>query len=628
MTQADVAPDTGVDERAEAATASRPSNWVFRTGVTIIVVVAVVWRYWTLSSWSWFQDDWIYVTRTTELPFWDYITQNYNGHVMPAQFVIAWLITKVAPLDYSYAVATTVFFTIASLLAWAAALRTIFGERLRLLYPLIILSISPVFMPINLWWAAAIQTFPLQLFMGLCVLFTARYVMRAQGGWDLAALAASYGLGLLFWQKALLLLVPIGFVAILVGTGSVQQRLTTVRRVLTPVLAITAAYVPAYLLLTRQEDDANTTLFKPRELSDSLNFFLTGIVDIGIPSLLGGPWRALSEPQQVFGSSSGVLTLGFIVISVVGAVAVIRLRTLGWVVVAMTVVYAAAAWGLLFTSSRYDAVGVFLVRDARYSADIVAVGLLAVIFATTPTLNERSWRKRHWESGMPAWSWRAMAGALVAFVSLSAVYTNGRIWDASAPASPKSWVDNLASDLRSMPPGTSVYDSNAPDHVMFAVYFAEEARISSLFRPLAPPVAFNEPSERIYIADWGGRLMEAEVETAAGPAAEAPVPGCGYLVGPGRATRIPLDPELYNWEWGYQLSYFSGNPAIVSAKASTTSVDVPIRKGLHQVQFVLEDSASALVLTGHPDSDPVCVTEVRAGSLKPSDRWIGDLRPR
>ena len=169
-------------------------------GVTIIVVVAVVWRYWTISSWSWFQDDWIYVTRTTELSFWDYITQNYNGHLMPAQFMIAWLITKVAPLDYSYAVATTIFFTVASLLAWAAALRTIFGERLRLLYPLIILAMSPVFMPISLWWAAAIQTFPLQLSMGLCVLFTARYTMRGRSGWDIVALAASYCVGLLFWQ--------------------------------------------------------------------------------------------------------------------------------------------------------------------------------------------------------------------------------------------------------------------------------------------------------------------------------------------------------------------------------------------------------------------------------------------
>ena len=628
MTQADVAPDTGLPERADAATASRPSNWAFRMGVTIIVVVAVVWRYWTISSWSWFQDDWIYVTRTTELSFWDYITQNYNGHLMPAQFMIAWLITKVAPLDYSYAVATTIFFTVASLLAWAAALRTIFGERLRLLYPLIILAMSPVFMPISLWWAAAIQTFPLQLSMGLCVLFTARYIMRGRSGWDLAALAASYCVGLLFWQKALLLLVPIGFVAILVGTGSVQQRLRTALRVLTPVLAITAAYVPVYLLLTRRVDDANTTLFKPRELGDSLNFFLTGVVDIGIPSLLGGPWRALSEPQQVFGSSSGVLTLGFIVISVVGAVAVIRLRALGWVVVAMPVVYAVAAWGLLFTSSRYDAVGVFLVRDARYSADIVAVALLAVVFATTPTLNERSWRKRRWEPGMPAWSWRATAGALVALVTLSAVYTNGRIWDASAPASPKTWVDNLASDLMSTTPGTSVYDSNAPDHVMFSVYFAEDARISSLFRPLAAPVAFNGPAERIHIADWTGRLMEAQVDAAARPAVAAPTPDCGYLVAPGRATRIPLEPHLYNWEWGYQLSYFSGKPAIISVKTDAKSVDVPIRKGLNQVQFVVEDSASALLLTGHPDSDPVCVTEVRAGPIKPSDRWIGDLGPK
>jgi hypothetical protein len=595
----------------------------------VLVTVTAIWRFWTLSSWSWFQDDWVYLTRTTELPFWTYVAQNYNGHLMPGQFVLAWVITKAAPLDYSYAAATTLVFVVASLVAWAAALRTIFGERARLLYPLVILALSPLFMPISLWWAAAMQVFPLQLAMGLSVLFVARYTTYGHRRRDLVGLSLSYALGLFFWQKALLVFVPIVFVALLLSPGAVRDRLRSVWRAVWAPLAISVAYIPVYVALTRSEGASGTELFVARSLGQTLDFFLKGILDVGMPALFGGPWSSLSNTGQAYASGSGVVTLALIAIAILGTVAAVRLRRSGGLALAMAATYAVLSWGLLFTSSRFDTLGVFSVRDARYAADIVPVALLMVAFLVTPTLVEdrSSWLRLPRASDRVLHRWRAGAAVVIALVTVSAVFTTGRDWDASAPSSPKPWVDDVRADA-SGAGGASIHDSLAPNHVIFAAYFPDDARLSRLLKPLALPLRYNLPAEHMFIADWAGHLVEVDVEAAARPVSPPPVKGCGYLVNPGRTTVIPLESGLYNWEWGYQLTYFSGEPALVSVRTATKSVDLRLDRGLHQMQFVIEDAASQLRITGHPDSSPICVTEVRAGPLKPSQRWIGDLNRR
>ncbi len=625
MTQTARTASTAVSSTRPAREGTSPSSasGAFRLGLVVLVVTTVVWRYWTLRSWSWFQDDWIYLARTAQLPFWEYVTQNYNGHVMPGQFVLAWAITKIGPLDYSLAIATSLLFIVASLLAWAAALRAIFGERARLLYPLVVLALSPLFMPISLWWAAALQTFPLQLFMGLSVLFTARY-LRSGSRRDVAGLVVSYALGLFFWQKALLIAIPVVFVAMLLTTGSLGERLSAAWRIGRFPMAVAAAYVPLYLWFTRSGDDAATELFEKRTVGQTLDFFLTGILDVGIPALLGGPWQSLSEPQQVFGSSSGVLTLAFLGLTVLAAVFAARYRRGGGLAVGMAVVYASASWGLLFTSSRFDMIGVFLVRDARYAADILPVALLTATFIITPTRTESrsTWLKGASDLVRPwARAVRPIGVAGLVFVAGSTLYSSGRIWDAMSPQTPKHWVDNLTTDAAISGIGP-IHDSNAPDHVIFSVYFPEEARISNLLRPLSPALRFNEPAEHLLIPDSAGRLVEVDVEPSSRSASPPPVEGCGYLVNPGQTTVIPLETALYNWEWGYQLSYFSGQPAMVTVATESKSVDVPIAKGLHQVQFIVEDSAARLRVTGHPDSSPVCITEAHAGPLTASDRRV------
>ncbi len=276
----------------------------FRTGVAAIIVVTVVWRYWTMSDWSWFQDDWVYMTKAAELPFWEYLSQNYNGHIMPGQFAIAWAMAEVAPLNYSYAVLVILGFIALSILIWAAALRTIFGERGRLLYMLVVLAISPLFMPISLWSAAAIQVFPLQLFMGLAVLFTARYMLEGRQRADLIGLTASYVAGLLFWEKALLIAVPVAFVAALLSSGSLRDRAANSKWVLGVIAGATVVYLPAYVLLTRHGDAAGPSC------SRSETWVRRSRLSSPASSMWGFPrswaaWSTPEDPQQLFAASFG-----------------------------------------------------------------------------------------------------------------------------------------------------------------------------------------------------------------------------------------------------------------------------------------------------------------------------------
>jgi hypothetical protein len=596
----------------------------FRTGVFALVMITVIWRYWTMSGWSWFQDDWLYMTKAAELPLWEYLTQNYNGHIMPGQFALAWAMVHTAPLNYSYAVFIVLAFIALSILSWAAALRTIFGERGRLLYMLVVLALSPIFMPVSLWWAAGIQVYPLQLFMGLAVLFTGRYMLEGRRRADLFGLAASYVLGLLFWEKALLIAVPVAFVAVLLSTGRLRIRVRDSRWVLGVIAAITLVYLPAYIMLTRNGDAADTKLFEKRDLGETISFFFTGVLDVGVPALLGGPWYTPTDPQQLFAATSGVMTLAFLLLLVAGIAVAIRMRRSAPLMIAMAVTYAIVAWGLLFTSSRFDALGVVSVRDGRHAADILPVALLTLTFLFTPTRLEAG-SEWHNVEVSPATRHlvRAVSVGAVIAVLVSAVVASGRIWDSSAPASPKTWVDNFLSDATSAGE-VSVYDSRAPDSVV-AGWFGNDARVSKLLKPLDLPLSFNEPAPEIYVADWAGHLKEADIEPVTRSVSPGPVPGCGYLVEAGQSVTIPLQTFLYDWQWGLQVDYFTAGPAALSVETDNKSVDLVLDSGLAHRQAVVEDSATKLVVTSQAGSSTVCITEAIMGPVKDSDRWIREV---
>ena len=78
----------------------RPSWSTYQIAVLALTVLVLVWRAWLVSRWTWDFDDWVYMADTRSMSFGAYLMQDYNGHLMPAEFLLSWLVTYLAPLNF------------------------------------------------------------------------------------------------------------------------------------------------------------------------------------------------------------------------------------------------------------------------------------------------------------------------------------------------------------------------------------------------------------------------------------------------------------------------------------------------------------------------------------------------
>ena len=152
-----------------AASAEVLRPWRSTAGVAAAVLIAVQlgWRAVLLAHGYFTQDDFLMLTLGADPLSLDLLSQDYSGHLFPGGFLIAWLNTHLAPLDWTVAVVEIVVLQlIASVLAWLVLCRLLPGSWWRL--P--VLS-AYLFCPLALWptqwWAVAIQYLPVSIFLFL-----------------------------------------------------------------------------------------------------------------------------------------------------------------------------------------------------------------------------------------------------------------------------------------------------------------------------------------------------------------------------------------------------------------------------------------------------------------------------
>jgi hypothetical protein len=459
--------------------------------------------------------------------------------------------------------------------------------------------------------------------MGLTVLSCAHW-FRFRGRLSLVGIALSLAFGLFFWQKALLVTIPAIGVLLLLAHGSIFRRIRSTLPALAALGVTLLAYVPLYLWVSRQPGENNsgmkTELLVNRSLEESFTVYLTGLLDLGLPTFLGGPWGALPSAQSVFDAPSAATWLPLFAAFVAVCALVVAYRRQGFWILAMTIAYAVVGWGLLLTSSRYDLAGLYAVRDARYAADILPVAALSLGFVICPTREEARTGdslRRAVAPSLLRLRTHASVG-LVCLLAMSSLYANGLTWQTLEPQSPKPWVTNLVADAKAV--GTAnVWDSYAPNHVLMSVFFPEAAPVSAILAPAGLPLQFNGQADRLLAVDASGHLREADIANGAN-VLPGPVKDCGYLVQPGRRTTVPIPSKLFFWGWGVQLNTYSqtGGSILIGTDKLTTPAE--INPGLAQVQMVVEDSVSSLTLEGKDGSGPICVGTVRIGPISASDR--------
>jgi hypothetical protein len=90
-----------------------------------------------------------------------YLFDDHDGHVMPAAFLVAGAITRLAPLNWAGPAISLVVLQLLASLALLRALHVILGWRPVLLVPLTFALFTPLGVPGFAWWAAALNSLPM-----------------------------------------------------------------------------------------------------------------------------------------------------------------------------------------------------------------------------------------------------------------------------------------------------------------------------------------------------------------------------------------------------------------------------------------------------------------------------------
>ena len=594
---------------------------MFRVGLLVLVVTTAAWRWWTISHWSWFADDWIYLYETQHQGFLAYVFQGYNSHLMPGQFLVTWLITAWQPLDFGLAALVLTGFAVASLVAWAAALREIFGEKVQLLLPLLFLALSPLLLMPTVWFASGVQVLPLQLFMGLSVLFLARYVLRGGRRRDAVWLVVSFAGGLFFWEKALLIMIPVAFVGYLLVEGSPVARVRRLVPVLAAPTALAAVYTVVYLTTRRSGAiGIQTTTFAPRSFGEWWEFLTASMRNIGLPAISGGPFQPMKNPWDIYTPISSALATTLVVGLVLLVVAAVVLRRGALLAIGMSAVYLLVSWGLVLSSDRYVDTLLVAAGTGRYATDILPVAALTLAFLTAQTrTGTRASSVRRELPPRVLVGGRAVVQLAAVGIAVAVVVTNALGWTTARAQSPRPWVDAIVTDSKRAGEATLV-STPPPPTVIHPILFLANAQLPRMLEPLDLPLRFDAPSQNLLAADGSGHLKDAEVVNYAAKNKPTDNPDCGFLIRPGQTTRIPMTLDLYGYAWAVRLDYFAELPTKVTVTTDALDVELDLEQGLRLMQFTVNDSISSFEVSAPADATPVCVTQVFIGNFAATDR--------
>ena len=494
-------------------------------------------------------DDLILVGRagTQSLLSPGYLFDDHDGHVMPGAFLVAGVITRLAPLDWLWPALSLVVLQLIASLALLRALRAILGWRPVLLIPLTFALFTPLGVPAFAWWAAGLNALPMIAAMAWV---TADAIVLVRTGRLRYAVTgtAVFLLGLLFFEKAAVIpVVAFAVTALLAhvsgdGVRTVWQR---GRWLWTALAVATVLWTGVYLLVVDQQRWS----FDPGMTWELLARSIThGIV----PGLVGGPWDwqrwAPASPWGV--PPLAVMVLGWVALASVVAVSFARKQRIGPVwAAAVAYAFACQVPIYLMRSSRFTALE--LAQTLRYLPDLVvvltlllAVGLCAPNRAGSTRLDASRGRTL------------AVAGAVAVFLAGS-VYSTATFLH--------SWRDNPTRDyLVTAEAALAQADSSTPlldqevDPVILARIQWPENLADHVFALLRDRPEFDTATTDLRIFDTTGRILPAQV-TWVRSIVPGPDPKCGYLVQPDAPVTMPLDGPMLPSEWTAEINYLANS---------------------------------------------------------------------
>ena len=577
-------------------------------GIGVAVVVGVhfvLWGIVMLGGWLYW-DDFILQGQAARLGLTsDLLLNNHDGHVMPATYLVVWLIQEAAGLNYALVAVTMLLGEVALVVAAVLAFTTLLGRRVETVVALAVLLLAPIMMPALTWWAAALTIVPL----ATCALFaTVTHVRYLQTG-SRAALVSTFilvAVALSFFEKSLLIPGWLFLVTVLVDPSPgvwAAARAVVIRR--WRLWVGWAVFVVIYLAAFAQVAEGRTRL--PTGPGQVFDLLVSAIFKTIAPALIGGPlrWTAVDFSASFADPPAFMIGIGALVLLVVIYAGV---RGPGparkaWVVAGVYLLADLASFAVGRLGEGSDP-GV--VQAGRY----VATSMIPISIAIGATIAGQRARLTR-----PAWRWPLVAGvSAIALAMLISTLSYAAIWSKN-PA--ETWVGNARSDLAAAEPGVPLLDQDVPDFLLLPVTHPYN-QASWFLAPLRERPGFASSTSALQLLDNRGYLVAAQVDGAAAlPAAE----GC-HLVEAGSEVTIPLEHALIPWLHTVALDYRAAGPGLVSvAIGSGEPVTTEVSAGENSVYVRAEGGESSITL-GAVDTT-VCISAAEVGKVIPRDLNYG-----
>ncbi|CRK61375.1 hypothetical protein [Alloactinosynnema sp. L-07] len=579
-----------------------------RLGWTALVLGAIPFGFhlWFLAGGYFAHDDFLMTYLADRASPLDpgYLFQNYNGHIVPGLFVLVWVVTALAPLNFAVAMVPLVLVHIAALVVFWRLLVRCFGPRRALLLPFGVVAASPLILSSTLWWAYAAQLLPLLLAM-FAALYHQVGHLRTGRRRDAVLTLVWTAVGLAFFEKAALFVGLLFGLTVLLSAESGMRALAAAWREHVKLWAAHFALLTGYAIL--YFGLASPPVHETEISGDSvLTLARLMVVDTLFTPMLGFPVvasggdgsPALNEPVTAVRILGSLLTVAV----VVGGLLIGRSRAgWAWTLLAgyLTVVVT------LVALARMPLIGPLVGLDIRYIADAVPVLALCAAFAYLTPVTADGVRP----PPLPSRPLRLGLVALTAVMLAGGTVSAARISPNLQFKGAKAYVATAEAALR-RDPDMVVYDSIVPSNVM-VYWFGDQGRVSRVIGLLPGPPRFDEPTAKIYMLDGKGtpREVTGVVNTVTGK--PGPVPGCGFPV-TDQTTLIPLSGPVKGKRL-IRLEYYTNAAGPVTINAGNRSFTLPLQEGVHLLQLVTDTEFDRIDMKRAPGATAACFVGIVIG---------------
>lgn len=574
----------------------------------------LAYRAWQLSRSYFWQDDFLYLAYadTHQLTL-EGLLRDYNGHLMPGAFLAAEAVASAAVPRWLSAAAIVLAMTAIALWLSVTVMVAIFGKRWGTLLPIVVLVYSPLWVTPTLWWAAALQSLPLQISL-LGAIWGGHVYLEGRRRIGLTVGIGAFALGLAFWEKSLI--VPVAALLVLTLTYSIRRdqgfarSMVTILRRVWPLAGAWVAMGVAYLVfflsrvnLERQvSSDGVSAQDRLQALVFTLTTFLTGMV--------GGPWRSTDGIDTMTPSASGravFLAAQLVILTMLITLALAGRRN--WLKAVGVTLFILVVDAAAVVLTRLDFLGPRIATDPRFFTDSIVVAAVAVgaLMLLRPIPKQTGVLK-------PITSRPRLALGITIFAFLNgALITQQALTDVAERRPARDWVHEAHSSLAKSG-GAIVYDGPVPGQIVSEL-FVDKARASTVLSDPSLRIAWDASTTDLRMFDGLGTLRETFLIDITTDAGSGPIPDCGWPLATGSPQLVTFPPVILGSQV-LTIGYYNDRPAEIAVTAGGTRQVVRAPEGLHTL-FLFEVTEADSVHMELLQGGTVCVTQVQAGKVWP-----------